>query len=121
MSVRESKHTKLGYQVVLRFIIIQHSRDYKLLENLVYYLGCGSYHLRSREQAGEFAVSKFSDNSQKIIPFFEKYPLQGVKYRDYLDFCEVANIMREKGDLTDEGIRRIKSLKSGMNTGRIYD
>ena len=79
----------------------------------------GSYQLRSTKQAGDYVVRKLSDHNQVIIPFFEKYPLHGVKYRDYKDFCEVAQIMNNKGHLTVEGIRRIKSLKYGMNTGRM--
>ena len=64
---------------------------------------------------------KFSDVINKIIPFFHNYPLLGVKYMDYQDFVKVANIMKEKGHLTIDGLKKIKSLKSGMNIGRIYN
>lgn len=37
---------------------------------------------------------------------------------DHKDFSEVAKIMKVKGHLTLEGFKKIKSLKSGMNTGR---
>jgi hypothetical protein len=42
-----------------------------------------------------------------------------VKYWDYLDFCKIANIMETKEHLTLEGLKKIKSLKSGMNSSRI--
>lgn len=51
----------------------------------------------------------------KKIPFFQKYPLQGIKALDFQCFCEVSKIMESKGHLTDEGLKKIKSLKSGMN------
>jgi hypothetical protein len=66
-----------------------------------------------------FVVYKFSDVFDKIIPFFQKFPLQGIKYMDHKDFSEVANIIKDKSHLTLEGLKKIKSLKSGMNTGRV--
>lgn len=44
-----------------------------------------------------FKVTKFSDLTQNIIPFFSKYPILGVKSLDFHDFCELADIMKEKG------------------------
>jgi len=40
---------------------------------------------------------------------------------DYLDFVKVAKIVEVKGHLTPEGINKINSLKSGMNSSRIYN
>ena len=36
-------------------------------------------------------------------------------------FCKIAKIMEEKSHLTLEGLKKIKSLKSGMNRGRILN
>jgi hypothetical protein len=36
---------------------------------------------------------------------FEKNPIHGVKQLDFLDFCEVANIMNEGKHLTIEGVQ----------------
>ena len=65
-----------------------------------------------------FSVTKFSDISEKIIPFFEKHPLSGVKYLDYLDYSKVADIMRAKGHLITEGLNQITKIKNKMNRGR---
>lgn len=46
---------------------------------LIKYLDCGSYIARSDVSAGDLVVSRFSDITDEIIPFFEKYPLHGVK------------------------------------------
>jgi len=121
--------------VKLRFSIIQHSRDAKLLESLVAYLGCGHYYLPSGYNHGEFIVTKFADLTEKIIPFFDKYPLVGAKRQNYLDFCKVAELMKSKVHLTAEGLEEIKQIKSprggggrrrgllrgGMNRGRSSD
>jgi hypothetical protein len=65
-----------------------------------------------------FTVSSLSDLVNKIIPFFEKYPLQGSKRLDFIDFCKIANLMKEKRHLTMEGLEDIRKIKFGMNTGR---
>ena len=38
---------------------------------------------------------------------------------DYQDFCAISKIMEEKSYLTPEGLKKLKSLKSGMNKGRM--
>jgi hypothetical protein len=68
--------------------------------------------------AVNFVVSRFSDITEKIIPFFDKYPLVGVKRLDYLDFVKVAELMKEKAHLTAEGLEQIRVIKAGMNRGR---
>jgi hypothetical protein len=66
----------------------------------------------------EFTVTSLKDINNIIIPFFSKYPLQGVKLADYLDFCKVVELMKNKAHLTQEGLDQILEIKLGMNTGR---
>ena len=61
---------------------------------------------------------KFSYIIEKIIPFFNKYPILGVKYLDFLDFCKVAQIMKNKNHLTKDGLEKIKLIKTEMNRNR---
>lgn len=105
----------IGCQVQLRFQITQQSRDKFLMERLVSYLGCGFI---SKGDILDFQVTKFVDITDKIIPFFEKYPIIGVKFNDFKDFCIVANLIRHKEHLTVEGLEKIRKLKSKMNTLR---
>ena len=109
-----------GFNVTMVFSVFQHVRDEALIRKFIAYLGCGRIEKTSTRPDGvNFTVSKFRDIEEKIIPFFLSYPLQGVKSMDYLDFAKVAKIIEIKGHLTMEGIRKINSLKSGMNSGRI--
>jgi len=41
----------------------------------------------------DYEVKKLSDLTEKIIPFFKKYPLKGVKKLDFENFCKVALLM----------------------------
>jgi hypothetical protein len=107
--------------VKLRFSIVQHSRDEQLMKSLVTLFGCGLYYSPSGYNHGEFIVTKFADLTEKIIPFFDKYPLVGAKRQNYLDFCKVAELMKSKAHLTIEGLEQIKQIKNGMNRGRSSD
>lgn len=112
--------TLTGYQIIMTFSITQHVRDERLLTKIVDYLQCGSTEkVSTRPGSVRFVVYNFTSIKDKIIPFFCKYPLQGVKSFDYNDFCKIANIMITKEHLTLEGVKKIKSLKSGMNSSRI--
>ena len=51
----------------------------------------------------------------KIIPFFDKYSIVGVKSKSYEDFKQVALIVKDKKHLTLEGFNLIKNIKEGMN------
>lgn len=106
-----SPANKLGYQVGLRFQITQHSRDTLLMKNIINYLECG--YLSTRKDIIDFHVTKFSDIIEKIIPFFDKYHLLGVKQKDFKVFKIVAYIIRDKKHLTEEGLLKIKEIKLG--------
>nr|YP_008964973.1 LAGLIDADG endonuclease [Annulohypoxylon stygium]AHB33532.1 LAGLIDADG endonuclease [Annulohypoxylon stygium] len=105
-----------GYQVSLIFKLVQHSRDEELIRSLVNYLGCGTIILFN--SAIEYRVTRFSDLTDKIIPLFQKFPIQGVKFLDYKDFVRVLELMNNKLHLTPNGLEQIKFIKENMNKGR---
>ena len=114
--IQASKTHSLKMQVILKFQLTQHSRDEQLMESLIKYLDCGNiYKIRN---AFDFQVTKFDDITQKIIPFFKKHHILGVKAWDFSDFFKVAEMMKNKEHLTPEGLEKIKKIKAGMNTGR---
>jgi hypothetical protein len=118
VDIFNSKTSKLGLTVKLKVQISQDCRDSELLESLVTLFGCGRVERTPRRSVVNFVVTNLSDITDKIIPFFNKYPIQGVKALDYADFCKVAKVMKDKGHLTVDGMELIQKIKSGMNTGR---
>jgi hypothetical protein len=87
------------------------------LNQLIDYLNCGSVIKRLHDTA-DFVVTKNSDISN--IPFLHKYPLQGTKALEFQDLCKVVDLMKNKAHLTTDGLVQIKkTIKDGMNTGRI--
>ena len=121
VTIRNSITTKLRKSVVLKFHIVQHSRDIELINMLISTFGCGKFELILKQSAVYFVVVKFQDIFEKIIPFFDKYPIKGVKALDYSDFKKVAYIMYNKEHLTEEGLSKIQSIKLNMNLFRKFE
>ena len=113
VSVTNSKPNSV---VTLVFILTQDSRDEKLMLLIGEYLGCG--HVYKNRTWINLLVSKFDDINLKIIPFFKKYKIKGVKALDFVDFCKVAVKVEQKKHLTAEGLEEIRKIKVGMNKGR---
>ena len=63
-------------------------------------------------------VKNYEDILNKIIPFFNKYLIKGVKYLDYLDWCKGVELINNKNHLTKEGLEQLREIKSRMNRGR---
>lgn len=116
VNIKKSKTHSSGFQVILRFQLTQHVRDEQLMRSLIECFGCGNVYFNG--EAVDFIVEKFSDIETKIIPFFNKYPIVGVKSQDFQDWCFVGKIMQDKEHLTQDGLDKIIKIKAGMNKGR---
>jgi hypothetical protein len=95
--------------------------DAELMRNIINTLGCGRVQKHSKKSAVEFVVTSLWGIVEKIIPFFEKYPLckEGLKMLDYKDLCEIVELIKEEAHLTEEGINKIRKIKSEMRIRRI--
>lgn len=80
----------------------------KILKNQYY---------KSKTRAG-FNFRRLSDIVNLIIPFFDKYPIQGYKRLDFEDFKKISDIIINKKHLTVEGFELVKKINSRMNLRR---
>lgn len=120
-TISKSNKAKLGATVLLRFIVTQHCKEEELMLNLIQYFGCGSINKESNREIINFVVGKLSDITEKIIPFFSRYPIKGTKYQDFLAFCQIAELMKKKIHLTKEGLDQIRLIKASMNRSNSGD
>jgi hypothetical protein len=106
--IRKSTNMKggLATRVYLRFRVSQHDRDIKLMELLIKYLGAGNLEKDSRKPLVTLVIGNFSDLTQKIIPFFNKYPIIGIKHLDFQDWCKIANLITLGSHLASLMIKR---------------
>lgn len=75
---------KLGYRIRGGFQLTQHIRDKELLILFEDYFGCGKYYLGKDGRHGDYIVNNVNDLAKKIIPFFRRYKIVGIKELDYL-------------------------------------
>jgi hypothetical protein len=118
VSIRNSSHTVSGKSLVLKFKIVQHSRDVELMKMLISTLGCGRIELALKQSAVYYVVTKYQDILEKLIPLFDIYPIKGVKGLDYSDFKKIVFLMKDKAHLTEQGLMEIQSIKLNMNIFR---
>jgi len=115
-------NSKLGHSIKLMFRLAQHDRDLNLFNLIIQYFNCGTIQRKaysgSQAHVIDLNVSKFNDIYTKIIPFFKEFNLKSIKSLDFIDFCEVADLMNKSIHLTPEGILRIITIKARMNNNR---
>ena len=76
--------------------------------------------MESSNSAINFVVTKLSDISKIIIPFYEKYPLIGSKLKDFEDWKKICQLMKSKSHLNKEGLNEIMKIRLGMNASRLF-
>ena len=107
----QKSNTKSGLSVSLRFSIAQHSRDALLLESFINFFHAGQQVRYKNRTMSEFIVTKSHDIISKIVPFFDRYPILGCKYLNYLKFNTAAYIISNKEHLNEDGLGLAKFLQ----------
>ncbi len=108
---------KLCFQIELR------ADDQSILELVKERLNCGYLKYLSYRRYGwqphvKYYVSKQNDIFYKVIPFFKQFPLPGKKGKDFLLFCQAAELFTQKKHLTEEGINQLLKIREFMNDRR---
>lgn len=119
VSIHKDSKYNSGAKLQLRFTLTQHIRDIELMNSIINFFNCGVVTIRSNGAAVDYSVKKLSDLTEKIIPFFKKYPFQGVKVKDFENFSQIADLMNNKAHLTSEGLKKINVIKARINKGNI--
>ena len=122
---KDTCHTGCVFKITL------HLKDTALLEGLYDYLSkyfpnisFNKYNSRTNKgicfskQTVSLNISNIQDIGNIVIPFFDLYPVLGVKKMDYNDFKNIYNIISSKDHLTPEGLAKIKQIRNNMNDKR---
>jgi hypothetical protein len=130
-----SRKSNSNSGVFARFSIHLHVRELEVLNGILNYLNsnkddnskCGSIknkkiYISLTAKSANLQISKFTDIVNIIIPFFNKYPILGIKSLDYLDFKKVCEIVKTKEHLKSacqrQVFKQILKIRSGMNLNR---
>ena len=123
----EKSTSKVGKRVRLIFGTCLHIRDRDLLKGITNYLNSLyfnqdnkeiSIHCNEKNNTALLQIKSNSDIENKVIPFFEKYPILGVKSSDFEDFKLVAELVKNKEHLNIDGLNKIIGIVEGINLNR---
>ena len=93
-----------------------HLDDLGTLEFIKNRLNCGSIYTN---RLATFNVKRINDIQNILIPLFDKFPLNGIKYLDYLTFKKAISIKLDESLSNSEKLQLITDLKDSMNTKRV--
>ena len=117
IGINPQPEMKTGFQVLPEFTVVQHERDIQLLYALKKFFGCGVVR-RNHGDRMCYRVRNVEHLRQRIVPFFERHPLKSKKRLDWYNFRQVLKLMERGEHLAPEGIEKIRTIASRMNTGR---
>ena len=122
ISVIKSNKHKLGEGVFLEFFISLPLLDEDTssrIKSLQKVFGCGQ--IVSRRDSLIFKVKDFLSIKEIIIPFFNKYVLQGTKLEAFEYWKKAADLILHKVHLTPEGLNEVKKIKLLMNNQKVLE
>jgi len=116
INIFKDNQYKNGYSVKLQIRVSQHSKEKLLFNNIMYTLKCGIISKHGKDSI-VYIISGFY-NIKKLILFFTKYEIRGIKSLNFQDFCKVAEFINIKTHITIKGLEEIRNIKSRMNKAR---
>lgn len=115
---------KTKIKVIPEFHVNQSYLRLITLERIKDYFNCGYIKANHRSRVNDvtqvYVVRNLRDLSQKIIPFFERYPLISDKRKSFEYFSKVVHMIERKEHLTTTGMRYIIKLAYRMNNKGTY-
>ena len=111
IGISKNSEMTLGYQVLLEFVITQHTRDEQLLNHIKDYFKVGVVRRSNNKGILCYRVRSRQHLREVIIPFFEKNTLRTQKKFDFQKFKQVFDLMEKNEHLTFEGLEKIRQLR----------
>jgi hypothetical protein len=94
-----------------------HVDDLEALEFIRNRLKCGNVFID--KGVTTFHLTKINDIQNILIPLLDEFPLNGVKYLDYLAFKQAINIKLDSLVKQSDKLELITQIKNRMNTRRV--
>lgn len=122
-SVAVSKHPSalFRWKIDPHFQVYQHKENARVLSFYLKVLECGYISKKGGNPSCHvFCVDKLSDLKERVIPFFEKYPLIGEKYQNFLLFKIIVLGLCQGKHKTPSGFVELAKLAFQMNKNGKY-
>ena len=120
VGIRYPKGAHKTVRVEPHFYIKLRGDDLPVLEKVKEVFGCGAIYYQNEKRKNHSACYRFEINTLrdikgKLIPFFEKHPLQSKKQREFELFKTIFKLVENKLYKTTIGLKEVEKLKISMN------
>ena len=113
------KRLKVGIETRPSFGLSLNQKDLHLLQSVQKFFGCGGIRYSRADRTYKYEVRSIRDLMRKIIPHFERYPLQGTKREDFERFVSICKKVHANLHLNREHLREIIDLAYAMNSSGV--
>jgi hypothetical protein len=116
----DRKGYRAGYQVMPRFSVTQGMGSVDCLEDLRRFFGVGRLSINRRhdnhkQHLCQYVVSRRSELSEVIIPFFRRHPLRTAKRYDFQKFAYCVEMIETGSHVTHYGLAELVEVSQTMN------
>jgi hypothetical protein len=119
VAVQKNPTVRSLWQIVPEFHVSQHEDNVEVLELVRCVLGCGyikpNHRKNSKDVTWAFVVRSREDLKDKVIPFFQEFPLRTSKKDDFEKFASIVLAMCDGKHRTTDGLRELLELSFAMN------
>ncbi len=114
--IRKHPTSGSGWIISPLFEVFQHKDNPEVVFLFKEVLGCGFITYKSGSpNCMVYVVASIRNLLDKVIPFFETYPIIGQKYKEFLRFKEVVEMLSRKEYHTTTGFKKIVQTAFEMN------
>ena len=106
---------KTGIEIRPSFSIGQNRKSLSVLQTIHAYFGCGAIRFSKSDQLYKYEVRSIKDLMMRIIPHFQKYPLQTSKRHDFEIFSQVCQLIYQSKHLNEQYLEQIIHQSYQMN------
>ena len=124
-SAKDPKY-RLGWRIRPGFCVEMRYDDRPALEAVMHHLGCGriydldfgrykGYESRGWKPHVKFRVTRISDLSERVVPFFDENPLFGRKLEAFRIFSVLVGLLHQGDHRTPPGLHRARQLAAQLS------
>lgn len=109
------KKRKVGIETRPSFSLSLSQKNLHLLQSVQAYFGCGGIRYSRGDRTYKYEVRSIRDLMRKVIPHFERYPLQGARKEDFERFANICRKVHANLHLNREHLKQIIEMAYEMS------
>lgn len=115
VSFSKRKKIKVGWETKPSLSISQNEDRAQILYLIKDIFGCGFLRRDYSDKTLKYEIRSLDDLLNKVIPFFDNYPLLSKKQKEFKNFRKICFLMKQGEHLSKKGFKKIIKIAFQMN------